>query len=144
MSEITMKDDFRKEEESNELFSLQTIWVLFCQNWYWVLISALICVGVAFVYLRFKTPVYSASMKVLVKESGDKKNAFLNLHQKRGSLKSETASFIRSHRRAFVLFFLKIRHGSFQNGGFHRSQSGAFRGYAPSPAMPCRWHAPKR
>lgn len=76
MSEITMKDDFRKEEESNELFSLQTIWVLFCQNWYWVLISALICVGVAFVYLRFKTPVYSASMKVLVKESGDKKNAF--------------------------------------------------------------------
>lgn len=76
MSEITMKDDFRKEEESNELFSLQTIWVLFCQNWYWVLISAIICVGVAFVYLRFKTPVYSASMKVLVKESGDKKNAF--------------------------------------------------------------------
>ena len=76
MSEITMKDDFRKEEESNELFSLQTIWGLFCQNWYWVLISALICVGVAFVYLRFKTPVYSASMKVLVKESGDKKNAF--------------------------------------------------------------------
>lgn len=76
MSEITMKDDFRKEENGNELFSLQTIWVLFCQNWYWVLISALICVGVAFVYLRFKTPVYSASMKVLVKESGDKKNAF--------------------------------------------------------------------
>ena len=76
MSEITMKDDFRKEEESNELFSLQTIWGLFCQNWYWVLISALICVGVAFVYLRFKTPVYSASMKVLVKESGDKKNAY--------------------------------------------------------------------
>lgn len=79
MSEITMKDDFRKEENGNELFSLQTIWVLFCQNWYWVLISALICVGVAFVYLRFKTPVYSASMKVLVKESGDKKNAFSDM-----------------------------------------------------------------
>ena len=76
MSEITMKEDFHKEEESNGIFSFQTIWALFCQNWYWVLISVIVCVGVGFVYLRYKTPVYAASMKVLVKESGEKRRAF--------------------------------------------------------------------
>lgn len=74
MSEKNMSDDFLRvrEDESAGIFNLQLVWASFCRNWYWVLFSAVICMGVAFLYLRYKTPVYAASMKVLIKDSGEK------------------------------------------------------------------------
>ena len=57
MSEITMKEDFHKEEESNGIFSFQTIWALFCQNWYWVLISVIVCVGVVGAVILSRSPM---------------------------------------------------------------------------------------
>lgn len=76
MSDVVRMNDFQREEENSGIFSFQNIWTLFLQNWYWVLISAIVCVSAAFVYLHFKTPVYAVSMKVLIKDSGDKGRAF--------------------------------------------------------------------
>jgi capsular exopolysaccharide synthesis family protein len=76
MVENRERDFFVDEEEKQSVFSLQNIWSLFCLNWYWVLISALLCLTVAFVYLRYKEPVYSASMKVLVKDAEQKNRGF--------------------------------------------------------------------
>lgn len=55
--------------EEKELFDLKKIWGLMLLNWYWVLLSVVLCLGATFVYLRYKSPVYAASMKVLVKDS---------------------------------------------------------------------------
>lgn len=78
MSEKNMNDDFlrEREDESAGIFNIQLVWASFCRNWYWVLFSAVICMGVAFLYLRYKTPVYAASMKVLIKDSGEKVRPF--------------------------------------------------------------------
>ncbi len=56
-------------EVEEGVFDLRKIWSLFYLNWYWVLLSVILCVSVSWVYLRFETPVYRASMKMLVKDS---------------------------------------------------------------------------
>lgn len=57
-----------EENEKKSFFTLQTIWTLFYLNWYWVILSLIICMGMAYVYLKYTEPTYSASMKVLIKE----------------------------------------------------------------------------
>lgn len=76
MAEFNEKDFLQKEEEGNGLFSLKSIWTLFYQNWYWVLLSVIVCLCFAVVYLRYKAPVYSVSMKVLIKDSEQNKRSF--------------------------------------------------------------------
>lgn len=80
MTENYERDVFKQDESENSLFSLQTVWVLFLQNWYWVLASALICLGFSVAYLKYKTPVYAASMKVLIKESDQRSRAFSGMN----------------------------------------------------------------
>lgn len=55
--------------EGGNLFDLKKIWMLAYLNWYWVLLSVVLCVSASLFYLKYKAPVYSASMKVLIKES---------------------------------------------------------------------------
>lgn len=39
----------------------------FILNWYWFVLSLIICIGAALLYLRYTTPVYQASAKFLIK-----------------------------------------------------------------------------
>ena len=66
MSELNEKELLNGEEEKKSIFNLRTIWTIFYLNWHWVLLSVFICMCAAFVYLRYATELYSASMKVLV------------------------------------------------------------------------------
>lgn len=61
--------------EENGLFDTKKIWNLFYLNWYWVLLSVIVCMLISVVYLRYKSPVYAASMKILVKDSDKKSRA---------------------------------------------------------------------
>ena len=85
MAEIVNKKVFDDVEE-NELFNLKKIWALVLINWYWVLLSVVICLCVSRVYLRYTSPVYSASMKILVKESDKKNSAFRGMNMSLGEM----------------------------------------------------------
>ena len=75
MAEFNDKNMLDSADEL-ELFNFKKIWAVVLLNWYWVLLSVLLCLGVSFIYLRYKSPVYAASMKILVKDSGQKNRAF--------------------------------------------------------------------
>ena len=75
MAEFNEKN-LHENAEEQELFDMKKIWSLLLLNWYWVLISVVLCLGVSVIYLRYKSPVYAASMKVLVKDSNQKNKAF--------------------------------------------------------------------
>ncbi|MCH5178009.1 MAG: hypothetical protein J1F25_08285, partial [Prevotellaceae bacterium] len=55
-----------QEQESN--FNIQFIWYLFLKFKYWILVSIILCMAAAYVYLRYQTPQYSISSKILIKE----------------------------------------------------------------------------
>jgi len=54
------------EEES--AFSLQTIFAMLVLNWQWFLLSVFICMCGALIYLRYATPVYQMSARMLIKD----------------------------------------------------------------------------
>lgn len=59
-------------EEEKSSFDFQAIYQALILNWYWFVLSLIICVGLAFVYLRYTTPTYQAVAKFLIKDDDSK------------------------------------------------------------------------
>lgn len=77
MADYNNNEQINLEQEESEAFSLKNIWRIVVLQWYWIILSVIICLFGAYAYLRLKTPVYSASAKILVKDE-DKKRANAN------------------------------------------------------------------
>ena len=58
-----IRNDLPKEE-----FNIYEILFKYLAYWPWFIVSVIICFCCAFMYLRYSTPVYSTSAKVLIKE----------------------------------------------------------------------------
>ena len=56
------------DDKVSGVFNLQFIITSLILNWKWYLLSLIICVGCAMVYLRYASPVYSISAKMLIKD----------------------------------------------------------------------------
>lgn len=69
-------------EAENSTFDFATIYTTLILNWKWFLLSIIICLGTAAIYLRYKTPVYQASAKLLIKDN--------NTNTRRSMLNSST------------------------------------------------------
>lgn len=60
--------DAQLEEEEESSFDFSTIYTAFILNWKWFLLSLIICLGIAYIYLRYTTPIYQATAKLLIKD----------------------------------------------------------------------------
>ncbi len=56
-------------EEEKSSFDFAAIYTTLILNWKWFVLSLIICLGAAAIYLRYKTPVYQASAKLLIKDN---------------------------------------------------------------------------
>jgi len=57
-----------QENEEESRFSFQAIFSMLVLNWQWFLLSLIICVSGALIYLRYAEPVYQVSARMLIKE----------------------------------------------------------------------------
>ena len=62
-----------EEQEGQSVFSLQNLFTMFVLNWQWFLLSLFIFVCGALLYLRYATPTYQVSAKVLIKDEPNKR-----------------------------------------------------------------------
>ena len=62
-------------EEQEENINLRTLLMKYLVYWPWFIASVIICLGVAFLYLRFQTPVYNSTAAVLIKETDPRSKA---------------------------------------------------------------------
>ena len=67
MSEEVIKNPLEAEEEKGSSFDLRAIIDVLILNWQWFLLSLIICLGIAWLHLRYTTPYYSAYAKMFVK-----------------------------------------------------------------------------
>ncbi len=68
MSEEIVKNPLEVEEEKGgSFFDLRAIIDVLVLNWKWFLLSLIICLGIAWLHLRYTTPYYSAYAKMFVK-----------------------------------------------------------------------------
>ena len=74
MADYVANEELQKEEESS-IFSLANLWTIVVLNWQWILLSTFIALSLAFLYLRYTSPVYNSAMKVLIKDDDGRKRS---------------------------------------------------------------------
>lgn len=62
------------ENEERSSIDFATIYTILILNWKWFLLSLLLCLGLGCIYLRYSTPIYQASAKLLIKDNDNQKN----------------------------------------------------------------------
>lgn len=62
-----LPEEIQDQEQSS--LNYQQILRTLILNWKWFVLSLVICVGIAAIYLRYTTPVYQATTKLLVKDN---------------------------------------------------------------------------
>lgn len=62
-------------EEQEESINLRALLMKYLIYWPWFIVSVIICLGCAFLYLRFQTPVYNTTAAVLIKETDPRSKA---------------------------------------------------------------------
>jgi len=68
-----MSEEFNKvgDENQSEEINIQEILFKYLSYWKWFVISIVVCLAIAFLYLRYVTPVYNVSAAIIIKD--DKK-----------------------------------------------------------------------
>ncbi len=61
------------EQEERSSFDFQAIYTMVVLNWKWFVLSLMICLGAAYIYLRYATPMYQAYAKLLIKDDDNKR-----------------------------------------------------------------------
>ena len=98
--------------ESESSFDIKAIYTMFILNWQWFALSVIVCLCVAVAYLRYKSPVYQVSAKVLIKDDETKQarggNQMLANMQDFGFISSSNGidnevEILQSHISSFTL-----------------------------------------
>jgi capsular exopolysaccharide synthesis family protein len=66
-------------EEEKSSFDFAAIYTTLILNWKWFVLSLIICLGTAAIYLRYKTPIYQSSAKLLIKDNDQNSGRSANL-----------------------------------------------------------------
>lgn len=60
-------------QEENSFFNIQTIIQTLILNWKWFVLSVIICLGVAAIYLRYTPRIYQSFAKMLIKDEDNRR-----------------------------------------------------------------------
>ena len=60
--------DNEQAQAGKSLFNFQTVYMTLILNWKWFVLSLVICLGLASIYLRYTIPIYQTYAKLLIKE----------------------------------------------------------------------------
>ena len=72
MSETINNQEVQESNEEQSSLNFETIYTTLILNWKWYLLSVFICLGIAFLYLRYTTPIYNTTAKLLIKDDDNK------------------------------------------------------------------------
>ena len=84
MAEI--KNTPQLEQISEEPLNLYALFFKFFAYWPWFIVSVVGCLLLAFIYLRYQTPVYNISASVLIKEQDARSKAMMGTNGALGAL----------------------------------------------------------
>ena len=69
MEDLSITEQERSLDNENKSgVDFQTIYTAIILNWKWFVLSLIICLGLGAIYLRYTTPIYQASAKLLIKD----------------------------------------------------------------------------
>ena len=73
MNDLNNNQELQNTAEEQSSINFQTIYTAFILNWKWFLLSIIICIGLGFLYLKYSTPIYNVTAKLLIKDDNNDK-----------------------------------------------------------------------
>ena len=70
---MTEEQNLNNEQQHEESINLYAIFFKYLAYWPWFVASVLVCLILAFAYLRYQAPVYNVTSAVLIKEDDSNK-----------------------------------------------------------------------
>ena len=70
--DITSKANTAEDSNQESAFNIKAMFAMVVLNWQWFALSVFVCLCLALVYLRYKSPVYQVATKILIKDDGNK------------------------------------------------------------------------
>ena len=64
----------QENETEKSSFDIRTLYTMVVLNWKWFVLSLVVCLSLAVIYLKFTTPIYQANVKLLIKEDQNNSN----------------------------------------------------------------------
>jgi capsular exopolysaccharide synthesis family protein len=61
-----------REQEDRSFFNFRSLFETFILNWQWFALSLIICLGITAIYLRYATPRYQQTAKMLIKDEDNR------------------------------------------------------------------------
>ena len=68
-TELDNQQQLQQPDEAKSAINFATIFTAVVLNWKWFVLSIIICMGLAATYLRYATPIYQVSAKLLIKDN---------------------------------------------------------------------------
>ena len=68
-------EELENSQEEQSVFNFQNIFAMLVLNWQWFLLSLFICLCGALIYLRYATPSYQVSAKMLIKDDDNRRRS---------------------------------------------------------------------
>lgn len=81
-----VEKEYGQDENKNSFINFQLIYRTVILNWYWFILSVIICVGLAAIYLRYTTPTYQTVAKLLIKDQEDNKKSGIKYSSNLGTI----------------------------------------------------------
>lgn len=81
-----IEKEYGQEENEKSFIDFQLIYRTVILNWYWFILSVIICVGLAAIYLRYTTPTYQTVAKLLIKDQDDNKKSGIKYSSNLGTI----------------------------------------------------------
>ena len=66
-------EELENSQDEQSVFNFQNIFAMLVLNWQWFLLSLFICLCGALIYLRYATPNYQVSAKMLIKDDNNRR-----------------------------------------------------------------------
>jgi tyrosine-protein kinase Etk/Wzc len=64
----------QENETEKSSFDIRTLYTMVVLNWKWFVLSLIVCLSLAMVYLKLATPIYQANVKLLIKDDQNNSN----------------------------------------------------------------------
>lgn len=81
-----IEKEYGQEENEKSFIDFQLIYRTVILNWYWFILSVIICVGLAAIYLRYTTPTYQTVAKLLIKDQDNNKKSGIKYSSNLGTM----------------------------------------------------------
>ena len=75
----TLQKEDKQTKSLMDRYNFRNLYVAIILNWKWFVIAIILCLGFVYIRLRYTTPVYQVTAKLLIKDDNNNHDGFRSI-----------------------------------------------------------------